>query len=1155
MRVSQPFAAATAVLLSLLVAPSYSAYIAFENCLAENTINSNPRRLQWVPLFVDAKFDTVNPTHGLNLTYYGNVTGQTTVGEYPPPNDPGWSNENNTFGKITDIGTGGNYSTLITRYNLLTYDAYSAPSQRFCTTLVNGSCPIGPYFNANASNPYDLPAFRVQHDFGSTYAFGTLVSTVRVISGDEGAPDVLCVSANITPDLGKSIAGLITWLPAAILILKGLATLTAAIWSPWGSADIFRWSSNYGRDEDLLRLVTPGFGDCLQYIQFVALTGSLTLQYPGFFQPAVSQTTWSLLMFNQSFVSHGDGYQSLVDGVYTTSGTYGMSRMSQLVGMSKSDDIWACMAIWLLVIAVIVVVLCQIGFAARWAYRKASNISEEDLRRKNFPFTVGNLVRLLFNYFILPIAALSLFQLVIAPRSPRSVVICAVILLLVILLTAIWILRVIFQTKPRTHLFDDMPTVLMYGPLYNTYSDSAAPFALIPVAITFMRAVAIGAVQPSGIGQLIILAICEVIFILTLNAFRPFQNQTSMNAYHTFFATVRLVTILLSVAFVPSLGVDEAPRGWIGYAILLLHACVLVFGFFLNAAQTLIEVVARSMGVAGDAQHGAIRGSIVNIRMLKKRQNRNRPITSDRASMASGAAILQDADARSNYARSRSMSASSQQLLNQIGRTPSTHRMSGFENFDSIGGGLSSPTGESGNNPMDSAKPVVGGKVGDAPAETYYRPPRARRTTMDALPLAAKAQQSGNSADFPYSDSPTHSGGQRGSSIEGKFVGRDSPAPAYFRDRADSDDNLARPDYAVREVDQYYRGAALSDQPTRKLKTGPVDPNGPAANAQSWFQRFVGGKAKPKESKGFEVVRSSRMPPEMQRAAEEHEMVDSPPMASDPYQDSPPLRQHAAGGADRAASPASPTGNRIAPGFNFALDGTAETLHPAYSPPADTFNIGLHPAARPSADTVRTLDHPGMRAELPARPRPSGETTASSRYPADERDEKYRPHLSDVPSLAPIEPVGGLDLPSRFGSQRTQNDLPSPYHPELDRSPAGQEWLRAVDDLSWPSHNRGDPFTHPSRPPYVPRRSSRRTLSQDQIPTLGGTHSPPLGSSPDEGLEFEGFDSTVGSPPAPVQPGFASSHKRAGDSLTRNELGAQATPSQGVLYSDGYGGR
>ena len=159
------------------------------------------------------------------------------------------------------------------------------------------------------------------------------------------------------------------------------------------------------------------------------------------------------------------------------------------------------------------------------------------------------MIRLLFNYFILPIVALSLFQLVISPSSRAIVVGFAVALLIVFVGCTAWILRFIFTTKPRTYLFDDMPTVLLYGPLYNTYSDSAAPFALVPVLITFMRGVAFGAVQPSGTGQVVILAICEIILIITLNGFRPFQGQTSMNAYHTFFAVVRLITVLLCVGF------------------------------------------------------------------------------------------------------------------------------------------------------------------------------------------------------------------------------------------------------------------------------------------------------------------------------------------------------------------------------------------------------------------------------------------------------------------------------------------------------------------------------------------------------------------------------------------------------------------------------
>ena len=1191
----------TILLLLALSTLTRAAFINFQDCLDPNIINSRPRRLQWVPLFVDATFNTTAPSHELNVTLYGNVTGQTTVGEYPPPDSPSWSDPNNTFGKITNVGTANKYSTLVSKFNLLTYDAWDAPATQFCPTLVNGTCPLGPYFDANASDPYTLPAFRVSHDFYSTYAFGTLAATIRVISGDDNAADIACVSANITPDLGSKIAGLITWLPAVILILKGVATLAAAIWSPWGSSDIFRWSSNYGRDEDLLRLVTPGFGDCLQYIQFVALTGSLSLNYPGFYQPAVSQTTWSTLLFNESFVSHESGTQALSDGIYTTNGTYGMTRMSQLVGMSRVEDIWACMAVWLLVIAGIVVVLCQLGFLGRWAWRAITNTPEEDLRRKNFPFTVGNMVRLLFNFFILPIVAISLFQLVVAPRSPTSVVVMAVILFVIMLLSAAWILRVIFKSKPRTYLFDDMPTVLMYGPLYNTYSDSAAPFAFIPVFITFMRGVAIGAVQPSGIAQIIVLAICEVILILTLNAFRPFQNQTSMNAYHTAFAAVRLSTILLAIAFVPSLGVDEAPRGWIGYAILLLHACVLVFGFFLNSAQTIIEVIARSMGVAGDPQHGATRGSILNWRMLRKRQNR--PPTGDRASMTSAAAILQDQDARSTYGgtRSRSLSASSQQLLNQVA---AQNRNSGFENFSSGGDFVGSPGAEGSDvqaafTYMPNGKPVLGVKTDNAnvTTDTFYRPPRARRTTIDALTPASKTRQSGNSVDFPYSDSPgAQSSGQRGDSYESTFMGRDSPAPAYVHDRQGSDENAPHTDYAVREVDQYYRGAALSDQPTRKLKTGPADPTGPAANAQSWFQRLLfgvqGGKQKQKEkSKGFEVVRSARMPPEMQQGGgeEEHEMVNSPPMHDEPYRDSPPLHEdeaQAAAGAERGASPVEDPPKGVDE-FHFGFDGAHETSRPSYEASSPIggedenldhgLGLGLppHPLTRPSGDTSRSADHPGMRAEQPGRSRPS-QDAASSRYntglSSDYADSSFPPHLqssvqahqqqshsSEVPSLAPIESFGGLDLPSRFNSVHQTSNQASPYNPDLEHSTGGQDWLKAVDELDRPAHER--------RAPNVPRRSSRRTPSQDIDFTHPGSP-PALPSGVNTNMDFAGFDSAVASPPEQDRDNymdddeeftrdnnerptsFQVNQHRAADSITRNSWGARQMGLSGEVFGD-----
>ncbi|KAK8050492.1 hypothetical protein PG994_012222 [Apiospora phragmitis] len=74
-----------------------------------------------------------------------------------------------------------------------------------------------------------------------------------------------------------------------------------------------------------------------------------------------------------------------------------------------------------------------------------------------------------------------------------------------------------------------------------------------------------------------------------------------------------------------------------------------------------------------------------------------------------------------------------------------------------------------------------------------------------------------------------------------------------------------RADYSTREVDFYYgvRGPALnSDGPGRKLGTGPADPTSPVSTATGWLKGLFGGKTKEK-GKGFEVVRSARMPPAM----------------------------------------------------------------------------------------------------------------------------------------------------------------------------------------------------------------------------------------------------------------------------------------------------
>jgi Transient receptor potential (TRP) ion channel/ML-like domain len=997
-------------LFALFMPIAEAAFINFDNCLNPNILNSkNPQQIQFVPLFLDARFNASDPKHSLNITVYGNVTGQATVGDYPPPNDPSWGNATDPFGKIVDSTI--NYTTLFATYNVLTYTPYDAPPLEFCNLTVNpktgsaGTCPWGPLFTANSSDPSQLHAFTVGHDFFSTYSFATLVPTIKIRAGDSAAQFLGCVSASVTPDLGSNLSAALRYVPAAILALVGIATISAARLSPWSSSDFFYWTSNYGRDDDILRLITPGFGDCLQYIQFIVLAGSLGLSYPGYYQPAVSQASWSILMFNESFVSHGNGTQSLVDGIYQTNGSYGLTTMSQLAGMTSVEDVWAGMTIWLCVIIGMVILLCQLGFAVSWFVRQMYETPQEDLRSKNLPFTGGNVVRIVFSYFLLPIISLSMFQLVIAQSSTALVVALAVVGLVAIICIAAWIFRLIFTTRPREHLFDHLPLLLLYGPLYNTYSDEAAPFAFIPVLLTFIRGIAIGAIQPSGIAQLVILAICEVILILTLHAFRPFQSLTSMNAYHTFFAIVKLITILLSIAFIPTLGVAESSKGWIGYAILLLHAIVLVFGFFLNAIQTLIEVFARAVG--GRDDRGGIT-KVFGVRQLSKRARHN----VDRGSMASDAAMLTRA---SEAKRSRSISASSAMMLNAAGLD---QRASG--NFDQVsqGGGSQFSTNRSGpSTPGGPHSPFtfVGGQAkrptviskATEPPDPYYRAPRQRRPTLDPLTgRSASLGSEGDMADLGVQQLPQVDAGEGPSGFSpnrGSNIGA-----AHFRHfRDDSESNLSdrdrrnTTDYATRESDFYYglRGPALSSMPSRRRKTGPADPMSPVASAKGWFTSFFAGGKRKDKSKGFEVVRSTPLhliPMEEEEEVGQHE----------PYHDSP-LRggvPQATAGAERDSSPE-------------AAIQTPESDDEEYHDAEDLPNHGK------------------LRSEAP-------------------------------PTLGPIE-SGSLHMPSRIGSQRSEqpaelaalDDIPVPRKSSKRRSYTGDHPMPPI--AAYP-HARQQSFSQSS---------------------------------------------------------------------------------------------
>lgn len=141
------------LLASALLRPAAAAFVSFENCLPESYVNNEPTPLQWVPHSVDASFDTTDPKHTLRVTMWGNVTGSFTNVALPPPGSPDWDDPSKTDGKIVNgpepDSPNPKLTTLHSNVKVLTYEPW-CNNTNFCeTSLVNGSCPLGPVFDVD----------------------------------------------------------------------------------------------------------------------------------------------------------------------------------------------------------------------------------------------------------------------------------------------------------------------------------------------------------------------------------------------------------------------------------------------------------------------------------------------------------------------------------------------------------------------------------------------------------------------------------------------------------------------------------------------------------------------------------------------------------------------------------------------------------------------------------------------------------------------------------------------------------------------------------------------------------------------------------------------------------------------------------------------
>lgn len=142
------------LLLFLWIIPTSAVLLRFENCISDSYLNSSPLKLQFVPQYLDAVFQSSDPDHNLNITVWGNVTGGGPETQFvlPPANSSYWTtNRTDAGGKIENLPVDNFFraTTLFNKVNVLTYEPYEA-TEAFCDALLNRECPVSPVFSTNA---------------------------------------------------------------------------------------------------------------------------------------------------------------------------------------------------------------------------------------------------------------------------------------------------------------------------------------------------------------------------------------------------------------------------------------------------------------------------------------------------------------------------------------------------------------------------------------------------------------------------------------------------------------------------------------------------------------------------------------------------------------------------------------------------------------------------------------------------------------------------------------------------------------------------------------------------------------------------------------------------------------------------------------------
>lgn len=396
--------------------------------------------------------------------------------------------------------------------------------------------------------------YELVYSLNHAHRLQTLAAEIS-FSGRNGS-NIACSWVKITPDIGKAASVAFTYIPAIITLIVGLASYLKRGTSSLTTSD--------GTRQGPIWEITLDIASYLQYLQFIFLAGSLTMEYPGFYQPIVSRLGWSSLLYWTGPINHGFTYSGIDDGMYVSNSSYGLEYMAQMLGYPQMPDIMLNASINLVILVAALLVI------AAAVVLTSTQDTKEVLDNAR---AAGRLVlAVVLSCFTLPLLSYMSYEFILIGYLPSY---------RVTLVGLIMMFLVYLNYTGTSHFNSRRERGLRLGSMAGRESQPTrleklrqALSQYLPHAIPLVQGIVIGGLQDWGLAQLIVIGGCEVIILISM----PLQKGTrALGELAALCASMRFVTVMLSITFTSTS--SETARQWIGYLILCLHGGVIVFGY------------------------------------------------------------------------------------------------------------------------------------------------------------------------------------------------------------------------------------------------------------------------------------------------------------------------------------------------------------------------------------------------------------------------------------------------------------------------------------------------------------------------------------------------------------------------------------------------